>query len=124
MAFLELSKKGKSVSQYMPNGDEYVFKYGEKTKVPALIAIGYIGATGYKVSFSLEDKEDISNSSSYTKELLKQEFNVKGSDSDLINTMFPKPKPKKITKTIKKTVVPKEIEQTGKVDKANITSEN
>lgn len=123
MAFLELTNKGKSIKQFMPNGDEYEFKFGEKTSIPALIAVGYIGAENYKVSFTLDDKDDIINSSDFTKTLLKDEFNVLGSDDDLINTMFPKPKPKKIVKTIKKTILPTETIQSGKVDKAIATSE-
>jgi len=133
MAYLELNKESKPISYTMANGDDYVFKYGEKTTVPTLIAIGFIGSNDYRITFSLEDKEAISSSSDWTIQLLKDEFGVKGDTADLIKTMFPMTKTKKVVKTVKKAVKPtttkkviettKESKPTEKVDKDIASSE-
>jgi hypothetical protein len=133
MAFLELNKESKPVNFILANGNEYVFKYGERTSVPTLVAIGFIGSNDYRITFSLEDKEAISSASDWTIELLKTEFGVKGNTTDLIDSMFPTTKSKKIVKTVKKVVKPavtkktiettKESKSTEKVDKHIASSE-
>ena len=133
MAYLELNKKQKPINYTLANGEEYVFKHGEKTQVPTLVAIGYIGSTDYKITFSQEDKEHIASASLWTIDLLKKEFGVKGDTADLLKEMFPSTKTKKVVKTVKKAVkptvakkeieTPKESKPSGKVDKEKATSD-
>ena len=133
MAFLELSKKDKSVSYNHANGTEYVFEHGKKTQVELNTALGFLGAEKYKVTFDLSDKDAIAGASDWAIELLKVEFNVLGSREDLLKTMFPVSKPKKIVKQVKKAVVPvkpttpkpvtAEKKTPSKVDKAKASSD-
>tara|TARA_B100000287_G_C20241493_1_gene626253 strand:- start:97 stop:501 length:405 start_codon:yes stop_codon:yes gene_type:complete len=133
MAYLELNKERKPVNVTLANGTNYEFKFGDKTQVPALVAVGYIGADDFKITFDREDKEAISSATEWTIDLLKQEFNVKGDKEDLLKIMFPVSKPKKVmkavTKTVKttpvKTVVekPKVVKSPSKVDKDKASSD-
>jgi hypothetical protein len=133
MAFLELSKESKPIKSSLANGDEYEFKFGKQTEVPTLVAVGYLGSEGYKVTFDLSDKEVLAGASDWTIDLLKSEFNVVGDKEDLIKKMFPMVTKKKIIKTVKKVSVPtvkktvvkdtKEEVSTDKVDKAIASSE-
>ena len=101
MAFLELNKKMKPVSYTMANGEEYVFKHGERTQVSTDVAVGFLGANDYKITFSIEDKEALAGASDNTIALLKQEFGVlEGGRIELIKTMFPPTKVKKAVKAV------------------------
>jgi len=133
MAFLELSNEGKSVSYNHANGTEYVFEYAKKTKVDLNMALGFLGADEYKVTFDLSDKDAIAGASDWAIKLLKAEFNVLGDKEDLLKTMFPVSKPKKIVKKVQKAVVPvkpttpkpvtAEKKTPSKVDKAKASSD-